>query len=85
MNGKRGRKSEEGKREPTGLGKDFDFQMPAIYVMVELTIQVVRTTRKTYGKVNSAFKKLTFFQQGLKIYCFKSIIPLFLSLFCSEY
>ena len=29
-----------GRREPVGMAKDVDFQMPVIYVMLKLTIQV---------------------------------------------
>ena len=48
MNRERGKKEEEGKergrgkREPAGMAKDFHFQMPVIYVMFKLTIQVAR-------------------------------------------
>ena len=31
--------------EPVGMAKDFDFQMPVIYVMFKLTIWVASTTR----------------------------------------
>ena len=41
MNRERGR----GKREHEGMDKDFDFQMPVIYVMFKLTIWVAKTTR----------------------------------------
>ena len=33
-----------GKREPVGMAKDFDFQMPAIYVMFKLSIWVASKT-----------------------------------------
>ena len=35
-----GKEREGGKREPVGVAKNFDFQMPVIYVMFELTIRV---------------------------------------------
>ena len=33
MNRERGTKGEEGKGESVGMAKDFDFQMPVIYVL----------------------------------------------------
>ena len=32
------------KKRPAGMAKDFDFQMPVIYVVFKLTIQVESTT-----------------------------------------
>ena len=34
---------ERGEREPIGIAKDFDFQIPTIYVMFKLTIWVADT------------------------------------------
>ena len=39
-----GKERGRGKREPLGMAKVFDFQMPVIYVMFKLTIQVASTT-----------------------------------------
>ena len=33
-----------GKGEPLGMAKDFDFQIPLIYLMFILTIRVASTT-----------------------------------------
>ena len=54
-NRERGRKGEEGKvkRERVGMAKDFDFHMPVIYFMFELTIRVASTT------TTSNFEKIT--------------------------
>ena len=38
----------EEKREPVGMAKDFDFQMPVIYVMFRLAIQVASTTTTNF-------------------------------------
>ena len=44
-----GKKRERGKKEPVGMAKDFDFQMPVIYMYVTLKsiIQVVDMTTAT--------------------------------------
>ena len=44
MNGERERKVEEEKREPVGKAKDFDFQIPVVYVIFILTIEVASIT-----------------------------------------
>ena len=48
MNGERGKEVGRGKRVPEGMAKDFDFQMPVIYVMFKLTTQVEGTTATIY-------------------------------------
>ena len=42
-----GKERGRGKREPVGMAKDFDFQMPVIYVIFKLTIQVASTIETT--------------------------------------
>ena len=37
----------EGKREPVGMAKDFNFQIPVDYVVFKLTIQVASRTATT--------------------------------------
>ena len=39
---------EKRKREPVGMVKVFDFQMPVIYVIFKSTIRVVSTTTTDY-------------------------------------
>ena len=50
-----GKEGGRGKREPVGMAKDFDFQMPKIYVIFKLTIQVARTfSRKIRNSLDSS-------------------------------
>ena len=41
---RRGEGTGRGKREPIGMARDFDLQLPVIYIMFKLTIRVKSTT-----------------------------------------